>query len=116
MRHETEAALASCECCGFADPRMLRAHRLADALHSLCGNCAALAGRRRLSLEELVEERFAKSGEEPERPILPGKTRRGPPNIAALIRERETQLASSCQCATCTSGGRPIHRQPRFSS
>jgi hypothetical protein len=115
MRHETEAALGTCACCGFADPRMLRAHRLADALHSLCANCAALAGRRRLSLEELIAERFTGSDEAREA-SRPEKTRRGPPNIAALIRERESHLASSCQCATCTSGGRPIHRAPRFTS
>jgi hypothetical protein len=47
-----------CAVCGLDDKRMLRRHRLAGGLVVLCANDAAVAGRRRLSLEELHAERF----------------------------------------------------------
>jgi hypothetical protein len=46
-----------CACCGRAgDPRALVRKRLADGMHTLCGNDAAIAGRRSVTLAELRAE------------------------------------------------------------
>jgi hypothetical protein len=45
-----------CSVCGLADARMLRRHHLADGWTVLCGNHAAVAGRRTLELEQLRAE------------------------------------------------------------
>lgn len=47
---------AACEACGHRDRRVLRLLRLADRMVTACGNCAALAGRRELTLEQLHGE------------------------------------------------------------
>jgi hypothetical protein len=55
-----------CAVCGLADPRVLRMHRLAEGLRSLCANHAAIAGRlqaatvggRPVSLDALTEVSF----------------------------------------------------------
>lgn len=46
----------ACDVCELADRRVLRRHELGGQWHTLCGNCAAIAGRRVLELEELAAE------------------------------------------------------------
>lgn len=46
----------ACAACGLEDRRVLRRHRLADGLATLCANHAAIAGRRTLTLEALRAE------------------------------------------------------------
>lgn len=47
---------ACCAACGLGDVRVLRWLRLVDGRVAACGNCAALAGRRVLTLAELGAE------------------------------------------------------------
>jgi hypothetical protein len=47
---------AHCGACGLEDVRLLRWLALADGRVPACGNCATLAGRRRLTLDELTAE------------------------------------------------------------
>lgn len=47
---------SSCAACGLADMRVLRWLALLDGRVPACGNCGTLAGRRRLTLAELVAE------------------------------------------------------------
>jgi hypothetical protein len=55
----------ACECCSNGDPRVLVRRTLAGELHTLCGNCSTIAGRRPLTLEQLRAE------------VLPLDNRRG---------------------------------------
>jgi hypothetical protein len=90
---------------------MLRRSTLGDGRHTLCANCAALAGRRKPTLAELAAERFGGG--------RPGEAQLRGLGAAAFLKEREalhTDSERRCECATCTSGGRPIHREPRFGS
>lgn len=52
----TENADHACRVCGEADPRMLRARRLADGWMLLCANHAAVLAGRWLRLSELLLE------------------------------------------------------------
>lgn len=47
---------AACEACGHADRRVLRRLKLVEGMVTACGNCAALTGRRALSLAALRAE------------------------------------------------------------
>ena len=47
---------AACECCSVADPRVLVRRRIGEAMSTVCGNCAAVLGRRPLTLEALRAE------------------------------------------------------------
>ena len=48
-----------CECCGKGDPRFLTRRRLdGEAWTTLCGDCNQLAGKRRLTVDQLIGERF----------------------------------------------------------
>ena len=59
MRAYTGRELANgCAVCGLRDARMLTRKTLADGVATLCGSHAMLAGRRTLSLPELVAEAF----------------------------------------------------------
>jgi len=51
-------ASGCCSVCGTTDARVLRRHRLADGLATLCANDAAIAGRRPLTVAELRAEVF----------------------------------------------------------
>lgn len=97
---------------------MLRSHPLVGGRHVLCANCALLADAQRSTLAELVATRFP--GPAPRRSASSQKARPRALDVPHLIRERERAIADSsgiaCECASCTSGGRPIHRVPRFSS
>jgi len=97
---------------------MLKAQQLGEVKHTLCANCAMLTRGQSLSLEQLVAERFpdtrARAGSRP-------ATQRAGNAVAKLIQERDhlQQRAGQerpCECSSCTSGGRPVHRAPRFSS
>jgi hypothetical protein len=54
-RRGAETGLA-CEACGHADRRVLRLLKVTERQITACGNGAALAGRRSLSLAELQAE------------------------------------------------------------
>ena len=59
MRAYTGRELANgCGVCGLRDTRLLTRKTLADGVATLCGSHAMLAGRRTLSLPELVAEAF----------------------------------------------------------
>jgi hypothetical protein len=49
---------SECAVCGTRDRRVLRRHKLASGLETLCANDAAIAGRRVLTLAALRAERF----------------------------------------------------------
>jgi hypothetical protein len=59
---------SACALCGLADRRMLRRVRLAEGPATLCGNHAALLGRRTISIEMLRAEAVTPA---------PGDRRRG---------------------------------------
>jgi hypothetical protein len=97
---------------------MLKAQQLDDGKHTLCANCAMLTRGRPLTLALLMTERFpdarARAG-------VPPETERASNAVTNLLKEREhlQQRAGQerpCECSSCRSGGRPVHRAPRFSS
>lgn len=47
---------SACDCCSAGDPRVLVRRTIFGDVHTLCANCAAVLGRRRLSLLALREE------------------------------------------------------------
>lgn len=55
--HGQELGLC-CEVCGFGDRRMLVRRKIDGEYHTLCGNCATLWGRRKMSVEDLRAELF----------------------------------------------------------
>jgi hypothetical protein len=57
--HGRELELACATGCGQGDPRTLVRKTLAGEMHTLCGNCSTIAGRRPLSLEDLRAEVLA---------------------------------------------------------
>lgn len=48
----------ACACCGTRDRRVLGLLTLADGRVTTCGNCARVAGKRKLELEQLRAEVF----------------------------------------------------------
>jgi hypothetical protein len=50
---------ARCAVCGLAELRVLRWLSLADGKVAACGNCATIAGRLELTLEQLSSEVLA---------------------------------------------------------
>lgn len=55
-RRRGHEAPGPCRVCGEADPRVLKRHRLAEGMLSLCANHSAVAGRRPITLAELMSE------------------------------------------------------------
>lgn len=46
----------ACACCTHADPRVLVRRRVGVEMQTLCANCAAILGRRPITLDELRAE------------------------------------------------------------
>jgi hypothetical protein len=57
-RRRGHTTAAACAICPQRDRRVLRRHKLAGGMHTLCANHAAIAGRRPLTLAELEAECF----------------------------------------------------------
>lgn len=55
--HSGLDSFGACECCGYADPRVLTRRYIDNGAYMvLCANCAMIQWPRKLSLEELKQE------------------------------------------------------------